>query len=105
MLDEVRLEKTFVKRMDSLSNLFQISNEEATEIRDTIIDTIELLANGEELPDVYSDHELSQDPWTGYREFHVMDDMLVIYYKIEVKKRLRMVMITTHEELSSGKQV
>ena len=60
MLDEVRLEKTFVKRMDSLSNLFQISNEEAIEIRDTIIDTIELLANGEELPDVYSDHELSQ---------------------------------------------
>ncbi|MDR1013069.1 MAG: type II toxin-antitoxin system YafQ family toxin [Lactobacillales bacterium] len=53
--------------------------------------------------DFYYDHTLKCEPWSGYREFHVMDDLLVVYYKIDSKKRIRMVTITSHEELSTGK--
>ncbi|MEB3364804.1 type II toxin-antitoxin system YafQ family toxin [Lactobacillus sp. R2/2] len=40
-----------------------------------------------------------REPWTGYHEFHVLNDLLVIYYQVDAKKRLRMVTITNHKEL------
>ena len=39
--------------------------------------------------------------WSEYHEFHVLNDLLVIYYQVDAKKRLRMVTITNHKELST----
>lgn len=41
--------------------------------------TIEILANGEALPEKYYDHSLSGN-WTGYRECHIQPDWLLVYY-------------------------
>ena len=42
---------------------------------------IEILANEEELPEKYKDHNLSGD-YKGFRECHILPDWLLIY-KIE----------------------
>ena len=41
--------------------------------------TIELLANGEFLPESYCDHSLSGN-WSGHRECHIQPDWLLVYY-------------------------
>lgn len=102
---EIRLEKAFVKRMDHLTTLFALSIQDTKDAREVIIDAIELLASDGKLPVMYADHALEHEPWRGYREFHVLDDLLVVYYKIDTKKRIRMVTITNHKELTSGKRV
>ncbi|WP_460022994.1 type II toxin-antitoxin system mRNA interferase toxin, RelE/StbE family [Lactovum odontotermitis] len=89
--------------MDNLAALFGLTIEQATEVRDTIIDAIEFLALGEKLPEYFLDHVLQREPWSGYHEFHVLDDLLVVYYKVDSKRRVRMVTITSHQELSTGK--
>ncbi|WP_251576288.1 type II toxin-antitoxin system YafQ family toxin [Limosilactobacillus agrestimuris] len=60
-------------------------------IIDDIREPIEILLNGDELPEEYNDHNLKRK-YAGYREFHVRDtpkggtpsetnDVLVIYKK------------------------
>lgn len=83
---EIRLEKDFVKRMDDLKRLFDLSDRELVDVRETIIDAIEVLSTGEPLAAEFKDHQLTGEPWTGYHEFHVLSDLLVIYYKIDRKK-------------------
>jgi mRNA interferase YafQ len=100
---EIRLEKTFIKRMDNLGVLFDLSADSVKLARENIIDALELLATGEPLPDYFFDHALQKEPWNGYREFHALEDLLVVYFQINTKKRIRIVTITSHEELSSGK--
>lgn len=41
--------------------------------------TIELLSNGEDLPENYYDHSLSGN-WAGHRECHIQPDWLLVYY-------------------------
>lgn len=40
---------------------------------------IELLTNGEALPEKYLDHPLSGN-WIGHRECHIQPDWLLVYY-------------------------
>ena len=100
---EVRFEKSFVKRMDNLQSMFNLSSVDTMDARMKIIDAVEILAMGKELDSAFDDHKLLREPWTGYHEFHVLNDLLVIYYQVDAKKRLRMVTITNHKELSTGK--
>jgi len=103
MVYEIRLEKSFIKRMDNMAKLFNLENAEAQEVRETIVDAIGLLSLGKSLPEDYADHKLEREPWYNYHEFHILDDLLVVYYRIDKKQRIRMVTITNHEELASGK--
>ncbi|MGO3357647.1 MAG: type II toxin-antitoxin system YafQ family toxin [Bifidobacterium crudilactis] len=89
--------------MNNLSSLLKIRQEDVIAVREAIIDCIEALSIGEALPEYCNDHRLTGEPWAGYREFHVLDDVLVVYYRIEAKNRLRFVTVTTHEELAKGK--
>lgn len=41
--------------------------------------TIEMLANGENLPESHCDHSLSGN-WAGHRECHIQPDWLLVYY-------------------------
>lgn len=100
---EVRLERTFIKRMNSLSSLLKIRQEDVIAVRETILDCIEALSIGEALPEHCNDHRLTGEPWAGYREFRVLDDVLVVYYRIETNNRIRFVTVTTYEELAKVK--
>ena len=40
---------------------------------------IDLLANGESLPEKFHDHSLSGN-WVGHRECHLQPDWLLVYY-------------------------
>lgn len=46
---------------------------------DLLNSVIELLANGETLPEKYLDHSLSGN-WVGHRECHIQPDWLLVYY-------------------------
>jgi mRNA interferase YafQ len=62
------------------------------------------LAEVGKLPSAYQDHLLVDRPWGGFNEFHVLDDVLVVYYKVESKRRIRMTAITNHKRLRIGKK-
>ena len=61
-------------------------------------EVINILANGEPLPEKYRDHELSGN-WSGYRECHVQPDWLLIY---KIKSSILVLMLArtgTHNDL------
>ncbi|WP_348636163.1 type II toxin-antitoxin system mRNA interferase toxin, RelE/StbE family [Lactobacillus sp. ESL0703] len=88
--------------MDDLQSIFKLTHSEAVEVRNTIIDAIEMLSENQILPVEFDDHILQREPWRDFHEFHVLSDLLVVYYKIDRKRRIRMVTITNHSELSAG---
>lgn len=99
----LKMERSFSKRMDELGKIFSLNHSEAQEAREVILDAMEILEKGLSLPQEYDDHKLKREPWIGFNEFHVLDDALVIYYKVEKKHKIRMVTITNHQELQKGK--
>lgn len=62
--------------------------------------TIELLANGESLPEKYYDHSLSGN-WTGHRECHIQPDWLLVYYFEDDVLVLTLVRTGSHSDLFS----
>ena len=95
---EVRFEKSFVKRMDNLQSIFNQSTVDTIDARMITRYVFEILAI-----EKYTVHKVLKKLWSEYHEFHVLNDLLVIYYQVDAKKRLRMVTITNHKELSTGK--
>lgn len=59
---------------------------------------IELLANGEELPERYRDHALSGD-YIRHRECHILPDWLLVYRRLEKEVILELVRTGTHSDL------
>lgn len=60
--------------------------------------TIELLANGEPLPERYCDHPLTGD-YKGHRECHILPDWLLIYKRLDKELILELVRNGTHSDL------
>ena len=58
---EVRFEKSFIKRMDNLQSMFNLSSADTRDTRITIIDAVEILAMGKELDSAFDDHKLLQN--------------------------------------------
>lgn len=58
---EIRFEKSFVKRMDNLQSMFNLSSADTRDTRITIIDAVEILAMGKELDSAFDDHKLLQN--------------------------------------------
>ena len=63
-----------------------------------IADVIQLLMEGERLPDDYLDHSLSGE-LQRYRECHIRNDLLLIYQKREKELILVLVDIGSHSHL------
>ena len=59
---------------------------------------IDMIANGEKLPNELSDHKLSGD-LRGYRECHIENDWLLIYKVIEDRLMLVAVNTGNHSDL------
>lgn len=100
---EVTTTKLFDKRLANLKKYFSLTTNEATEALENIKFSIRQLKENGELPIDYQDHVLKDDPWVGFNEYHVLDDLLVVYYRIDSKNRIRLTTITTHDELRKGK--
>jgi len=63
-----------------------------------LLEVIEILANGEILPEKYKDHEL-KGKYIGFRECHITPDWLLIY---KIKENLLILALTrtgTHSDL------
>lgn len=62
--------------------------------------TIEILANGDKLPENYYDHALSGN-WVGHRECHIQPDWLLAYYYEDDILVLTLARTGTHSDLFS----
>ena len=65
---------------------------------DLLREVIELLAQGDPLPEKYRDHALSGD-FVGHRECHIQPDWLLIYKKLEKEIILELARNGTHSDL------
>ena len=94
----------FKRHMRTLTERLSISKEQAKEAVDEILDAIDSLREQGTLPDTYhySLHQLEQKPWTGFMEFHALDNVLVVYVDLTHKNVIRLIGIYNHELLSSG---
>lgn len=61
---------------------------------------IEILSNGESLPENYHDHSLSGN-WIGHRECHIQPDWLLTYYYEDDILVLTLVRTGSHSDLFS----
>ena len=60
---------------------------------------VEILANGETLPDEYRDHSLAGKKYAGYRECHVEPDWLLVYKITESVLILSLYRLGSHSDL------
>lgn len=63
-----------------------------------LIDVVKILANGQELPQKYRDHELHGE-YAGTRECHIESDWLLIYEKLESDLILILTRTGSHSDL------
>src|SRR5699024_3850668 len=113
---KIKTTKLFDKRFANLKKIFDLSDDEATDATETLKYTMILLQRDGKLPSnkddfdnindpngPYYDHKLTDEPWIGFNEYHILNDLLVVYYKVDSKKTIRFTTITTHDELRKGK--
>jgi mRNA interferase YafQ len=62
-----------------------------------IVAVLSALASDQPLEPKHRDHDLSGD-WSGYRECHILPDLLLIYRKTEAMT-LRLARLGSHSEL------
>ena len=65
-----------------------------------INEAINILADGEALPEKYRDHSLSGN-WAGHRECHIQPDWLMVYYFEDDILVLTLARTGTHSDLFS----
>ncbi|OQQ90537.1 hypothetical protein B6U56_04435 [Ligilactobacillus salivarius] len=80
---KIKVTRSFDKKLSNLPKLFNLTKEEAQEVLEEITFAMNELQKHGELPIEYADHVLERKPWIGYNEFHVLDDLLVVYFKVE----------------------
>lgn len=65
---------------------------------DLLTQAIELLADGQPMPEQYRDHALSGN-YAGHRECHIQTDWLLVYKKLDKEIILELVRNGTHSDL------
>ena len=95
--------KLFTRHLKNLSSRLNLSRQAALEVIFEIKEAIKLLEEHGTLPEGYQLHELEKEPWLNYMEFHILEDVLVVYFDRNSKNVIRMVGIYNHELLNSGK--
>ncbi|WP_265484634.1 MULTISPECIES: type II toxin-antitoxin system mRNA interferase toxin, RelE/StbE family [unclassified Lactobacillus] len=109
---QIKTTKLFDKRFANLKKLFNLTQDEANDAIESLKYTMMLLQQNGKLPrngnsstdpdGPYYDHKLTDEPWSGFNEYHILGDVLVVYYKLESKRTIRFTTITTHNELRQG---
>ena len=65
---------------------------------DKLLDAIDILRSGMEMPPEYKDHPLRGD-YEGHRDCHIEPDWVLIYFKSESTLVLSMTRIGTHSDV------
>ena len=86
-----------IERTRQFKKDFKLAEKQGLNINE-LEKVIVLLANGEELPEKYKDHELRGN-YKGYRECHIESDWLLIYKISESVLILSLVRTGTHSRL------
>jgi mRNA interferase YafQ len=96
--------RIFDRQVGSIATRFHMDRQEMIEIYEEISFAQSLLEEFGTLPDEYHFrvHELTKEPWRGFMEFHVADDVLVVYAKNASKRHIRFVGLYSHEMLGLG---
>lgn len=63
-----------------------------------LVAVVSVLADGQDLPAVYSDHALTGN-WKGYRECHIQPDWLLVYKIIDDCLILSLTRTGTHSDI------
>jgi mRNA interferase YafQ len=63
-----------------------------------LLDVIDILREGNELPPQYKDHPLYGD-YEGHRDCHIAPDWILIYYKNEKSLVLSLTRTGTHSDV------
>lgn len=63
-----------------------------------LLDVIDILREGRELPPQYKDHPLHGD-YAGHRDCHIEPDWILIYYKNENSLVLSLTRTGTHNDV------
>lgn len=109
---KIRTTQLFDKRFANLKKIFDLTDDEARDAIESLKYTMLLLQQYGKLPHnddnsndpngPYYDHKLTDEPWSGFNEYHILGDLLVVYYKVESKQTIRFTTITTHKDLRHG---
>lgn len=99
----VKTTRLFDHRLKNLKHIFDLSDTDTLEAIEDIKFTMKQLQYKGKLPKEYDDHELDDEPWVGFNEYHIFNDLLIVYYKVEKKRNIRFTTITTHNELRNGR--
>ena len=76
----------------------RLINSVNSETVNELLTVIEMLANGQALPEKYKDHLLKGN-WKSYRECHIKPDLLLIYKLENDELTLTLVRTGSHSEL------
>lgn len=101
---EVRISKSFDKQLKNLRRDFSLTLDEFNEALDNLFTAIALLEETGKLPKIFEDHTLLDPPWTGFQEFHILENLLAVYFRVDSKHKIRLVSIESHKSLRQGKQ-
>lgn len=109
---QITTTNVFDKRFANLKKTFNLTDDEANDAIETLKYTMKILKRDGKLPrngnnsngpdGPFYDHELTNEPWVGFNEYHILGNLLIVYYKIESKKTISFTTITTHKELRNG---
>ena len=94
--------KIFDKRLRNLKRILRLSDSDVKEAIEEIKYTLSELQQNGTLPPEFSPHELTDDPWKGWQEYHILDYLLVVNLKVEKNHIIWLTTITTHHELRKG---
>lgn len=89
--------KYSIERTSQFKNDFKLAVKQGLNIK-KLERVIEILSNGDKLPEINRDHELKGN-YKGYRECHIESDWILIYKISETILVLSLVRTGTHSRL------
>lgn len=96
---QVKISREFWKSGEFLKEIY--GKHEYKEILREIKETILTLSETGVLPENYNDHVLEHAPYISFNEYHVREDVLVVYSRKDKRLSFRFVEITNHEKLAN----
>lgn len=101
---EIRRTSRFKKHFYTMPERLGITKAQALEAVAEIKEAVAILEEQGTLPPEYGYqlHMLEREPWTGFMEFHALDDVLVVYAGLSSQGIIRLIGVYNHELLAKG---
>jgi mRNA interferase YafQ len=94
----------FKRHMRTMPERLALTKDQARVAINEIVDALDILQEQGTLPPEYGYqlHMLEREPWTGFMEFHALDDVLVVYAGLSSQGIIRLIGVYNHELLAKG---